>query len=182
MIRRQVIATVGMLLRKQGYNGTGINQIIQESQIPKGSLYHAFPAGKSQIALEALRLSSEIWLKEMDSILARSSHPSLGIRNFCKYLADELAGSKWQMGSPFATVTLEVASSMDRIQSAASEHYQNWESILMKHFQEKKVSTSKELIHTILSGIEGALILCRAYRKKDPLLSLGKIFEDLLKR
>ena len=38
--REQILQTTCVLLEKQGYHGTGLNEIIKESGSPKGSLYY----------------------------------------------------------------------------------------------------------------------------------------------
>jgi len=38
----------------QGYACTGLNDIVDASGAPKGSLYHYFPAGKASIAVAAV--------------------------------------------------------------------------------------------------------------------------------
>ena len=57
--RRAIVETAVRLFRKQGYAATGLNQIVEESGAPKGSLYHYFPDGKLAIAAEAVRLAGE---------------------------------------------------------------------------------------------------------------------------
>src|SRR5690348_1432446 len=42
------------LLSRQGYHGTGLNEIVAEAQAPKGSMYHHFPGGKEQLVAEAV--------------------------------------------------------------------------------------------------------------------------------
>jgi TetR/AcrR family transcriptional regulator, lmrAB and yxaGH operons repressor len=50
-----IVETAAGLFNKQGFHGTGLNQIIKESQCPKGSLYYYFPEGKVELALEYIR-------------------------------------------------------------------------------------------------------------------------------
>jgi TetR/AcrR family transcriptional regulator, lmrAB and yxaGH operons repressor len=42
------------LIRGYGLSGAGINDLVRASGAPKGSVYHFFAGGKSQIASEAL--------------------------------------------------------------------------------------------------------------------------------
>ena len=52
--RADMLRAATRLLRQGGLAAAGINQIVAESGAPKGSLYHFFPDGKTQIAREAL--------------------------------------------------------------------------------------------------------------------------------
>ncbi len=51
--RDQIIEATAGLLETQGYRATGLNQIIEESGAPKGSLYYYFPGGKEEFSTEA---------------------------------------------------------------------------------------------------------------------------------
>jgi TetR/AcrR family transcriptional repressor of lmrAB and yxaGH operons len=52
--RDNIIDVAKTLFQIQGYHATGINQIIRESDVPKGSLYYHFPNGKEEIAIAAV--------------------------------------------------------------------------------------------------------------------------------
>src|ERR1700684_2874733 len=53
--RQPIINTAVTLFRRQGYSRTGLNEIVDVSGAPKGSLYHYFPLGKSSIAVAAVK-------------------------------------------------------------------------------------------------------------------------------
>jgi AcrR family transcriptional regulator len=52
--RQPIVNAAVTLFRRQGYSATGLNDIVDESGAPKGSLYHYFPAGKASIAVAAV--------------------------------------------------------------------------------------------------------------------------------
>ena len=43
------------LLSQSGLSGVGINQVVAASAAPKGSIYHFFPGGKTELASVALK-------------------------------------------------------------------------------------------------------------------------------
>ena len=50
--RQPIINAAVTLFRRQGFARTGLNDIVDVSGAPKGSLYHYFPDGKSSIAVK----------------------------------------------------------------------------------------------------------------------------------
>ena len=53
--KERFIETTCQLMEDQGYHATALNQIIEESGAPKGSLYYYFPGGKEELAAEAIQ-------------------------------------------------------------------------------------------------------------------------------
>ena len=49
--RDRLLAAAQRLFRKHGYHATGLSDILQAAQAPKGSLYHHFPGGKEAIGV-----------------------------------------------------------------------------------------------------------------------------------
>jgi len=57
--RTRMIETTARLLQHRGYHGTSLNDILEQSGAPRGSLYFHFPGGKDQLAIEATRAGIE---------------------------------------------------------------------------------------------------------------------------
>lgn len=57
--REAIVDTASRLFFTQGYHATGLNQIIKDSESPKGSLYYYFPHGKEELALTCINRTSE---------------------------------------------------------------------------------------------------------------------------
>jgi AcrR family transcriptional regulator len=59
--KERIVSASADLLRRRGYTGTGVKQIVEAAGAPFGSLYHFFPGGKEQLGAEAIRWSGQTW-------------------------------------------------------------------------------------------------------------------------
>lgn len=53
--RTRILQAAQRLFRKRGYHATGLNDILEMAQAPKGSMYHHFPAGKEEIGVHVIQ-------------------------------------------------------------------------------------------------------------------------------
>ena len=74
--RSRILLTMARLIEKQGYHATGLNEIIRESNTPKGSLYYYFPGGKEQIGAEAILEAGKIISGRLRGVLAGETPPA----------------------------------------------------------------------------------------------------------
>ena len=58
------------LMRKNGYHGTGVQQVLKECHIPKGSFYHFFES-KQDFALQAIDQYADDTIQHLMSIFER---------------------------------------------------------------------------------------------------------------
>jgi AcrR family transcriptional regulator len=64
-VKDRILETASRLFYDQGYNQTGINQIIEEADIARASLYHHYPS-KTDLLLAYLDRTHEHWFEELD--------------------------------------------------------------------------------------------------------------------
>src|ERR1700716_2114518 len=86
--RDAFIRATGKLLRRQGYDATGVNEIVARSGAPKGSLYFHFPGGKEELALEAMRREGAQLRGSIAAVMRSSEDPGEALGR----LIDALAG------------------------------------------------------------------------------------------
>lgn len=180
--QKKLLYTMSRLLRSQGYNGTGIAQITQESEIPKGSLYYHFPSGKEDLATAALTLSNEQMAATLKKIAGLVPGPLEAVELLCHFYMEELKGSNFQRGCPLATVTLETAATNDTLQQVCDAGYTTLIQLLASILRTSRLpySETRDFATFALAAIEGALILCKAQRSTVPLQMVKNSLRQLL--
>jgi TetR/AcrR family transcriptional repressor of lmrAB and yxaGH operons len=167
--RERLIETAMRLFQAQGYNQTGLNQIIKESGTPKGSLYHYFPEGKEDLACAAIdHAAQQVTLDLIKATVGVTDLSGLLYAVFGHFI-NELESSQFTKGCPVATITLEQSSSSERIRIACEQAYTQWIQGLSQVLSILGVAYAERIATYILSNVEGALILSRSRRSAQPL-------------
>lgn len=68
-VKDRILDTASRLFYDQGYHVTGINQIIEEADIARASLYNHFPS-KTDLLLAYLDRTHAEWFEDLDTYLA----------------------------------------------------------------------------------------------------------------
>jgi TetR/AcrR family transcriptional regulator, lmrAB and yxaGH operons repressor len=85
--RDRLIATAARLFRRNGYHATGLAELLATAHVPKGSLYHHFPAGKSDLALAAADWTAAQFIRIIDDAFAPATDFRHGATTLCFKLA-----------------------------------------------------------------------------------------------
>ena len=180
--RVRIIAATTDLLEAQGYHATGLNQILQQSNAPKGSLYHHFPAGKEALAAEAMEAAGQVVTHDLDALIAAGLDFGSALTPLLAFFCERLRTSDFQKGCPVATVTLETAATSDPIQQACRSVYHCWQIRIEQLLIASGWSPTRAPAMALfaLSAIEGALILCRAERSTLPLEQVAEELRQIV--
>ncbi len=180
--RELILQTTCTLLEKQGYHGTGLNEIVKESGSPKGSLYHYFPEGKDQITAEAVLQSGRQTAERIRTELSKHENSALAVSSFIENIATHVELSQFAAGSPLTAVAMETATKSERINAACKEAYD----LLQNAFIEKFISNHMSAEHAqamatfIVAAIEGGIILSRTEHDSEPLRVVARQIKTLL--
>ena len=80
--RADLVQTMARLLRDQGYSATGRAQLLAESAVSNGSLYHHFPGGMEELAEAALEASGQAVADALREALDGAPNAALGVVRF----------------------------------------------------------------------------------------------------
>ena len=81
--REQLARTAMRLFRRKGYASTGLQEILDVSGVPKGSLYYYFPDGKEALAEAAVLMAGELGIETIQTLAARHRKPRTFVRASC---------------------------------------------------------------------------------------------------
>ena len=174
--RDQIIEATCDLIEQQGYHATGLNEIIEESGAPRGSLYYYFPDGKEELAAEAIERTGRMLSDRITSHLAMDGKPSEALRLFIERIAQAMEDSQFSTGGPLTAVAMETATTSERLNLACREAFQRIESAFAAHLKQYDLlSDPAHLATLITAAIEGGIILSRTYHSGDPLRTVASL-------
>ncbi|SDL84122.1 TetR/AcrR family transcriptional regulator [Nonomuraea jiangxiensis] len=165
--RVRILEATQELVETAGYAGAGLNQVIAASGAPRGSLYFHFPDGKDQLIGESIRRAGQAIDAAVEELAASGASAAEFVEGVLRLLGDRLEESGWRKGCPVATVALEMAAASEPLQQACSDVYASWEAALRRRLGGRP--DADDLAVTILALIEGALLLAKAHRSREPL-------------
>lgn len=180
-VREQIIETANRLFYNQGYNLTGINQIIEEAGVAKASLYYHFPS-KEDLCVEYLKKRYESWSAMLQKFLAGITDPRESIiRCFeCRsqYLLDTNYG-----GCSYIRIVAELPQRSEKINEQVilnKEKQRKFFTDQVRKMKRSSVPSVNDLANTIFLLFDGATMQCQVYRGLSPMKNALKAVKGLL--
>ena len=176
--RERFVNVSAELFRRQGYNATGVKQIVEEAKAPFGSLYHFFPGGKEELGAEAVRTSGALYGLLLPAIFDPAPDLVTGVRDFFRGAAEHLEETGFEDACPIATVALEVSSTSEPLREACADVFNGWiDGATQRFASEGGFAPAEARGHVIamIAALEGAFVLSRALRSTEPLLVAGEM-------
>ncbi|WP_235900398.1 TetR/AcrR family transcriptional regulator [Lolliginicoccus suaedae] len=180
--RARMVESMLELIQSHGYCGTGTTTMLEHAGAPKGSMYFHFPGGKEQIAEQAIAVAGERFHDMITGLVEEGMPPGQLLARLIDTLASLLADSDYQLGCPVSVVTLEVGASNARLREACASAYASWIGPLADYLASRGMPGERalDLAATIVSTVEGAMIVSRANRHTDPLRRAARVLGPLL--
>lgn len=181
--RDRILAATAELLRRRGYNGAGLKEIVAASEAPLGSLYHFFPGGKQELGAEAIRESGKVYLSLIAAFFDGADDLARATKDFFDGAAEVLRQTDYEDACPIATVALEVAGTSELLRVATADVFESWLDDLERRLVAAGVARAKarELAVRAFVAIEGAFILCRATKTTEALEVAGREIADAVR-
>jgi TetR/AcrR family transcriptional regulator, lmrAB and yxaGH operons repressor len=169
-----MVVSAASLIGSRGAGATSLSDVLEKSGAPRGSIYHHFPAGKSELVGEAMRWTSQQVLAHQRTCKATTATGVLD--HFVSLFRSAVVSSHCQAGCPIAGVVVDTYSEEDPLIEIGRSSFRQWTRLLTTQFVGAGVSPrdARSLATTTLASVEGALILCRAEQSVEPLDTVAK--------
>lgn len=185
--RQPIINAAVTLFRRQGYGRTGLNDIVDASGAPKGSLYHYFPQGKSSIAAAAVEEAGLRVAATVQKLAAECRSTGELLRAHARLLAGWMRASSFRNGCPITTVLLELAPRERAVSEAGRKAYAARVAIIRDRLMDDGFARPRAEALAVLctSALQGALIQARVERSGRAIevtaAELARLLEDAAK-
>ncbi|WP_017941035.1 MULTISPECIES: TetR/AcrR family transcriptional regulator [unclassified Thioalkalivibrio] len=180
--RTRMIEATARLIQARGLHGVSLNDILEASGAPRGSLYFHFPGGKTDLVLEAVRAGVEEASRVLRGCLEAANGPAEGIRRFFQAAAGEMSESGYAFGCPVAPIVLDMPEEESALAEACQASFEEWMAMYRDALVAAGIRPARAvtLARTIISSLEGALILARSERNTTTIADVGNEMAALI--
>ncbi len=181
--RERMVISAALLIRERGAQPTAIADVLEHSGAPRGSAYHYFPGGRTQLLCEAIDYAGEY----VAAKIAEAETGLAALEDLVGYYRKQLLRSDYRAGCPVVAVTVEAGDPTKRDQvtpviDRAAAAFACWNDLIAQRLIADGVSPSRaeDLAMLITTAIAGAIVVARASRDPTPLDRVHGQLRDLL--
>lgn len=173
-----------------GYNATGIDAVLKQVHVPKGSFYHYF-ASKEEFGLAVIDHFAERYELRLDIFFNDTGVTPLNrIRNYMEKGLARLTKNQCTKGCLIGNLGQELADHNERFRARLDEIFLSWNNrfaACLREAQEigefAKEQDADVIAGFILSGWEGSILRAKVKRSPQPIQDyIDTIFSTVLKK
>jgi AcrR family transcriptional regulator len=181
-VREQIIITASRLFLSQGYNLTGINQIIEEAGVAKASLYYHFPS-KEDLGVAYLKRRAEVWFEGLNHHLEGITSPLDRLVGTFEYRAIFLEQNYFS-GCSYTRILTELPQRGTKMHTQAvanKEGQRKYFQDIVAQVEHLHPEKKKDVADTVLLLYDGASHQVQVYKELWPIEAARKAVIELIK-
>lgn len=179
--RINMLISAAEVMRERGAAGVTIDEVLARSCAPRGSVYHHFPGGRSQILSEALRYSGDSITAMIDDAAGWGARALL--REFVEFWERLLTEGDFAAGCPVVAAAIGSSDDERALSTEAGAVLGRWCAAMTRAFVADGFDEGDAASLAVMSiaALEGAILLSRSTRSVEPLHQVGDQIEFLIK-
>ena len=181
------IVQIGLdLVLDKGFNATGVEAILKQANVPKGSFYNFF-SSKEEFALAIIDKFVADRAEIFSLIYNDESLPPLErIRKSFESVVALFAGNNCTKGCLIGNLSLEMSDQFEKVRQRLELSFHNWTKVLARLLlqaqNENTISldiNAEMLAENIISSFEGALLRSKVKKSSEPLKNFIHLYFDV---
>ena len=178
-----MVISAALLIRERGAHATAISDVLQHSAAPRGSAYHYFPGGRTQLLCEAVDYAGD----HVGAVIEAADSGLDLLDTLMDKYRRQLLDSDFRAGCPIVAVSVESGDEQDRermlpVVDRAAAVFDRWTSQMAQRLISDGIPAeqARELSVLMTSALEGAIVLARVRRDVAPLDLIHRQLRNLL--
>lgn len=167
-----MVVSAALLIRERGAHATAISDVLEHSGAPRGSAYHYFPGGRTQLLCEAVDYAGE----HVAGVITEAAGGFELLDTLIDKYRRQLLETDFRAGCPVVAVSVEAGDGSDRERMApvverAAAVFDRWSDLIAQRFIADGIAAHRAREFAVLatSALEGAIVLARVRRDLTPL-------------
>ncbi len=188
--RNRILEHAGRIIRRKGFNNTGIQEILDSAGVPKGSFYFYFKS-KDDLGLalidryaESMAQLGESWLRDAEG------SPLERLQRFFKEMCLLFEQEEWRSGCPIGNLTQEMGLLSEAFRTKLKAVFNMMQGYIRDCLEQAQSQDEvdprldlDELAQFLLDSWEGVLLRMKAEGNTGPLALFQKmVFGYVLNR
>jgi TetR/AcrR family transcriptional repressor of nem operon len=186
---KTILLEAGMeLMLQKGYSNTGIQEVLQAAQVPKGSFYHHFDS-KENFAVAIIHFFNANYATEIFNILNdKERTPLQRLRDYCENSKAKLSAQECRKGCLIGNLSQEMSDQSEILRKELSIVMNKWRDMFAECIKEGQKAneipsrySAYELAEFFHSAWSGAVMKAKTEKTTESLdVFIKLMFEDIL--
>jgi len=182
--RERMVYSAAQLVRTQGVTATGVRDVVEHADAPRGSFQHYFPGGKDQLIGEAVRWAADFaaqWVAAYPRTTRKPSPAGL-FAHMVKQWKDEFTARGYERGCPVMATTADLAGIDSALNEPLRAALDRWEQAVAAELVRMAIPRrrARRLATLMIGTLEGAIMTARIRRDIGPLTMVVTEMSPLL--
>jgi TetR/AcrR family transcriptional regulator, lmrAB and yxaGH operons repressor len=156
------------LLSQGGLAAAGINEVVAQSNAPRGSLYYCFPAGKAQMVQASLLMYQEQVSTRWQPVLGSQASWQKKVIALFDLSAQRARASGFANSCAVGTVLADLSATDQALRTVCQAVLGAWQTQIAQGLDDLRPAQQKAAAQYIVQSIQGAYLLARATHSQQP--------------
>jgi len=176
------------VMKKQGYNGTSVKDIVDAAGVPKGSFYNYFES-KESFAVDALEaVATEDYLSNRKLLSTTDKSPLQRLQYYFEQNGFHACDCEFKVGCFFGNLGQEMSDSNEAIRQKVKQILKRNTQLFANVLEEakeageiEKTAQTDMIAEFIMNAWEGTLLRMKASRSREPLDTFLNMLPQIVK-